>query len=171
MRAYLFPGQGSQFTGMGKEEYETSAVARDLLDHKVTGLRLHNLSIKIKHHEVLLSAPKAPVTGRRARLQDGLVSPRDFDEPIIVAVIVMMWAARPIGDFVERHPTIKILALSFLILIGFALVGEGIGLHIPKGYIYFAMAFSLLVELLNMRMRGRAAPVKLHNQPSTEPCD
>ncbi len=87
---------------------------------------------------------------------------------IVVAVLVMMVAAGPIGDFVERHPTIKILALSFLILIGFALVGEGVGLHIPKGYIYFAMAFSLSVEMLNMRMRRRRAkvPVRLHNQPA-----
>jgi predicted tellurium resistance membrane protein TerC len=85
---------------------------------------------------------------------------------IVVAVLVMMVAAGPIGDFVERHPTIKILALSFLILIGFALVGEGVGLHIPKGYIYFAMAFSLTVEMLNMRMRRKTAePVRLHNHP------
>ena len=88
---------------------------------------------------------------------------------IITAVIVMMWAAGPVGDFVERHPTIKMLALSFLILIGVALVGEGAGLHIPKGYIYFAMAFSLVVEMLNMRMRKRAKePVQLHNQPAVE---
>jgi predicted tellurium resistance membrane protein TerC len=87
---------------------------------------------------------------------------------IVTAVAVMMLAAGPIGDFVERHPTIKILALSFLILIGFALVGEGVGLHIPKGYIYFAMAFSLTVEMLNLRMRRKraAAPVRLHNQPA-----
>lgn len=90
---------------------------------------------------------------------------------IVVAVLVMMVAAGPIGDFVERHPTIKILALSFLILIGFALVGEGVGLHIPKGYIYFAMAFSLGVEMLNMRLRRKRAkvPVRLHNQPAE--CD
>ena len=86
---------------------------------------------------------------------------------IIVAVMVMMVAAGPIGDFVERHPTIKILALSFLILIGTALVGEGLHFHIPKGYIYFAMAFSLIVEMLNMRMRRKQVPepVRLHNQP------
>ena len=86
---------------------------------------------------------------------------------IVTAVLVMMWAARPVGDFVERHPTIKMLALSFLILIGVALVGEGVGFHIPKGYIYFAMAYALVVEMLNLRMRRkRAAPVKLHNQPA-----
>ena len=87
---------------------------------------------------------------------------------IIVAVMVMMVAAGPIGDFVERHPTIKILALSFLILIGTALVGEGLHFHIPKGYIYFAMAFSLIVEMLNIRMRRKQVPepVRLHNQPA-----
>jgi predicted tellurium resistance membrane protein TerC len=76
---------------------------------------------------------------------------------IVLAVAVMMFAARAIGDFVDRHPTIKMLALSFLILVGFALVGEGLGFHVPKGYIYLAMAFSVGVELLNMRMRARAA--------------
>ncbi|GAA4495359.1 TerC family protein [Pseudaeromonas paramecii] len=72
---------------------------------------------------------------------------------IVIAVGVMMFAARPIGDFVERHPTIKMLALAFLILIGVALMAEGLDLHIPKGYIYFAMAFSLGVEMLNLRLR------------------
>jgi len=81
---------------------------------------------------------------------------------IIVAVIVMIMAAGAIGRFVEEHPTLKMLALSFLILIGLALVGEGMGLHIPKGYIYFAMAFSVAVEMLNMRMRrARRPPVRL----------
>ena len=83
---------------------------------------------------------------------------------VVVAVLVMMFLAGPISDFVDRHPTIKMLALSFLILIGVALVGEGLGFHIPKGYIYFAMAFSVGVEMLNMRMRKRLArpePVKL----------
>src|SRR4051812_8872917 len=82
---------------------------------------------------------------------------------IVLAVIVMMFAARPIGDFVDRHPTIKMLALSFLILVGFALIAEGFNVHVPKGYIYFAMAFSVAVEMLNLRVRARrGAPVKLH---------
>ena len=68
----------------------------------------------------------------------------------------MMIAAGPISDFVEDHPTIKILALSFLLLIGMSLVAEGLGQHIPKGYIYFAMSFSVFVEMLNLRMRGRS---------------
>ncbi len=74
---------------------------------------------------------------------------------IIIAVGVMMFAAKAIADFVERHPTIKMLALSFLILVGFALMGEGFGLHIPKAYIYFAMAFSLAVEMLNINYRKK----------------
>ena len=74
---------------------------------------------------------------------------------IVAAVIVMMFAARPIGDFVDRHPTVKMLALSFLILVGVALIAEGWDYHIPKGYIYFAMAFSVGVEMLNLRMRAK----------------
>ena len=81
---------------------------------------------------------------------------------IVIAVIVMMLSARVIGNFVDTHPTIKMLALSFLLLVGFSLMGEGLDLHIPKGYIYFAMAFSLGVEILNLKVRERAAkPVKL----------
>lgn len=80
---------------------------------------------------------------------------------VVVAVLVMMLAAKAIGDFVDRHPTIKMLALSFLILIGFTLMGEGLGFHVPKGYVYFAMAFSLIVELLNIRIRKRNQPVHL----------
>jgi predicted tellurium resistance membrane protein TerC len=74
-----------------------------------------------------------------------------------VAVLVMMFLAGPISDFVDRRPTIKMLALSFLILIGVALIGEGFEFHIPKGYIYFAMAFSVAVEMLNIRIRNRQA--------------
>jgi len=81
---------------------------------------------------------------------------------IVAAVGVMLFAAGPIGEFVDRHPTIKMLALSFLILVGVALIGEGWGLHIPKGYLYFAMAFSVAVEMLNIRMRrARLQPVHL----------
>jgi predicted tellurium resistance membrane protein TerC len=83
---------------------------------------------------------------------------------VVVAVLVMMFLAGPISAFVDRHPTIKMLALSFLILIGMALVGEGLGFHIPKGYIYFAMAFSVAVEMLNIQLRKRMAPVKLRKK-------
>lgn len=81
---------------------------------------------------------------------------------IVAAVGVMLFAAGPIGKFVDTHPTIKMLALSFLTLVGVALISEGWGLHIPKGYIYFAMAFSVAVEMLNLRMRAKRAPVELH---------
>ena len=81
---------------------------------------------------------------------------------VVVAVGFMMFFAGPIGEFVEGHPTAKMLALSFLLLIGVMLVAEGFEQHIPKGYIYFAMAFSLLVEMLNLRTRERATPVHLH---------
>jgi predicted tellurium resistance membrane protein TerC len=70
---------------------------------------------------------------------------------------VMMVSAGPISDFVNRHPTVKILALAFLLLIGTSLVAEGLQFHIPKGYIYFAMAFSVFVELINLRIRGRGS--------------
>jgi len=81
---------------------------------------------------------------------------------IVIAVIVMMLSAKAIGEFVDGHPTIKMLALSFLLLVGFTLFGEGLGLVIPKGYIYFAMGFSVLVELLNLKVRKRLErPVKL----------
>lgn len=72
---------------------------------------------------------------------------------IVVAILVMMWVARPIGAFIERHPTIRMLALSFLILIGAALVAEALHFEIPKGYLYFAMAFATGVELVNLRVR------------------
>jgi predicted tellurium resistance membrane protein TerC len=82
---------------------------------------------------------------------------------VILAAGVMIWSSKPIGDFVENHPTIKILALSFLLLIGFTLIVEGLHQHIPKGYIYFAMGFSVFVEMLNLRMRAKieGEPVKL----------
>jgi predicted tellurium resistance membrane protein TerC len=88
---------------------------------------------------------------------------------VIFAALVMIWSARSIGEFVERHPTIKILALSFLLLIGFTLIVEGLHQHIPKGYIYFAMGFSVFVEMLNLRIRAQAAePVKLHQPYARE---
>jgi len=81
---------------------------------------------------------------------------------MVISVGVMLASAAKIGDFVERHPTVKILALAFLMLIGVMLIAEGMGQHINKGYIYFAMAFALGVELLNMRFRKKKDPVKLH---------
>lgn len=80
---------------------------------------------------------------------------------VITSTIVMIFASRSISEFVHRHPTITMLALSFLVLIGVTLIAEGLGQHISKGYIYFAMAFSLAVEVLNIRIRGKKNPVEL----------
>lgn len=85
---------------------------------------------------------------------------------VIFAVFVMMFAAKSISDFVNRHPTVKMLALSFLLLIGVSLLAEGFDQHIPKGYIYFAMAFSVLVEMLNLKVKlNPKSPVHLRNMP------
>jgi predicted tellurium resistance membrane protein TerC len=86
---------------------------------------------------------------------------------VILAVAVMLVSSGAIGEFVERHPTVKMLALSFLLLIGVTLIAEGFGQHIPKGYVYFAMGFSVFVEMINLRIRARSAPVHLR-QPYTE---
>jgi predicted tellurium resistance membrane protein TerC len=88
---------------------------------------------------------------------------------VVVAVGIMMISAGSISAFVEQHPTVKMLALSFLLLIGCSLIADGFGVHIPKGYIYFAMGFSVFVEMINLRMmkRRRSKPVKLH-EPYTE---
>ena len=83
---------------------------------------------------------------------------------MVLAMLVMLVSAAAVSGFVERHPSVKILALSFLLLIGVMLVAEGMGQHVPKGYIYFAMAFSLVVELMNMRYRRRKSPVTLHHR-------
>lgn len=87
---------------------------------------------------------------------------------VVISAVVMVFTATPLGNFVERHPTIKMLALSFLLLIGFTLIVEGLHQHIPKGYIYFAMGFSVFVEMLNLRLRAAAPqPVTLH-EPYTQ---
>lgn len=84
---------------------------------------------------------------------------------IVLAVGIMLFAAKPIGDFVDTHPTIKMLALSFLILVGVTLMVEGFDVHVPRGYIYFSMAFSVTVEMLNLRLRKvRGETIKLHKQ-------
>jgi predicted tellurium resistance membrane protein TerC len=81
---------------------------------------------------------------------------------VVIAVGVMLVSAGPISAFVEKHPTVKMLALSFLLLIGVSLIGEGLDQHIPKGYIYFAMGFSIFVEMINLRVRKKSQPVHLH---------
>ena len=87
---------------------------------------------------------------------------------VVVSIIAMMLFAGSIGAFVQRHPTVKMLALAFLLLIGVTLIAEGMHQHISKGYIYFAMAFSVFVEVLNIRLRKKAKPVILHNQFTDE---
>jgi predicted tellurium resistance membrane protein TerC len=88
---------------------------------------------------------------------------------VVLAVAIMMLSAGSVSDFVQRHPTVKVLALSFLLLIGMSLVGEGLGHHIPKGYIYFAMAFSVFVEMINLRVRPSGPPVDLRDAYSPDP--
>lgn len=87
---------------------------------------------------------------------------------VVVAIAFMMFFAAPVGNFVSRHPTIKMLALSFLLLIGLTLIVEAFDVHVPKGYIYFAMGFSVFVEFLNMRLR-KSKPVQLHDRYTPEP--
>jgi len=87
---------------------------------------------------------------------------------VVIAVGVMMVSSKSISNFVEKHPTVKILALSFLLLIGVSLIAEGFEQHIPKGYIYFAMAFSVFVEMLNLKMKSKAKPVELRNRFSVD---
>jgi len=88
---------------------------------------------------------------------------------VVIAIGFMMFFAGPVGAFVGRHPTIKMLALSFLLLIGLTLIVEAFEVHIPKGYIYFAMGFSVFVEMLNLRLRKKSKPVQLHDRYAPEP--
>jgi len=83
---------------------------------------------------------------------------------MVLAMLVMLWSAGPVSVFVEHRPSVKILALAFLLLIGVMLVAEGMGTHVDKGYIYFAMAFSLFIEMLNLRYRKKRQPVSLHRR-------
>lgn len=84
----------------------------------------------------------------------------------VIALGIMLWMSGVIGEFVEKHPSVKILALSFLMMIGFVLVAEGWGVHIPKGYIYFSMGFSIFVEMINIRIAKNSSPLKLHDSPT-----
>jgi predicted tellurium resistance membrane protein TerC len=87
---------------------------------------------------------------------------------VVVAIVFMMVFAGPVGSFVQRHPTVKMLALSFLLLIGLTLIVEGFDVHIPKGYIKFAMGFSVFVEMLNLRLRRKTDPIRLHERYAAE---
>ena len=88
---------------------------------------------------------------------------------VVLAVGIMLISSTAVSEFVQEHPTVKVLALSFLMLIGMSLVGEGLGQHIPKGYIYFAMGFSVCVEMINLRVRKRGMPVDLHDAYRADP--
>ena len=88
---------------------------------------------------------------------------------VVLAVGVMMISAGPVSAFVSKHPTLKMLALSFLLLIGMSLIADGAGFHIPKGYVYFAMGFSVFVEALNLRITSKSKPVQLHERPPPAP--
>ena len=91
---------------------------------------------------------------------------------VVLSVGIMMFSAEPISAFVGKHPTVKVLALSFLLLIGMSLVGDGLGMHVPKGYIYFAMGFSVFVEMLNLRLRKKSKPIHLRDRfVKDEPAD
>lgn len=83
---------------------------------------------------------------------------------VVVAIVIMIVSAARVSEFIHRHPTVKVLALSFLLLVGMALVAEGFEVHIPRGYVYFAMGFSLFVELINLRVKAKGAPVRLREQ-------
>jgi predicted tellurium resistance membrane protein TerC len=87
---------------------------------------------------------------------------------VVIAMLVMLLAANPVGDFVNAHPTVKMLALSFLLLIGLSLLLEGFDQHVPKGYIYFAMGFSVFVEMINLRLR-KPEPVELKDRYTEGP--
>jgi len=150
--------------------------ARDLV-LLAGGLFLLGKSVLEIHHSLEVTATPAPAARPHASValtivQIGLIDivfsldsvftavglARDFTimvAAIVAAIFVMMWVSRPVGAFIERHPTIKMLALSFLILIGVALTAEALHFEIPKGYLYFAMAFAVAVELINLRLRRK----------------
>jgi predicted tellurium resistance membrane protein TerC len=83
---------------------------------------------------------------------------------VVIAVVFMMWSAGAVSEFIQRHPTVKMLALSFLLLVGVALIADAFAVHLPRGYIYFAMGFSVMVEVLNLKLRSRAEPVELRDR-------
>ena len=146
---------------LGKSTHEIHASLEGLAEseHKTTASTLGSVLLQIAVLDIVFSLDSViTAVGLVKHVSIMAVA-------IILAVGVMLIAAKSIGDFVDGHPTIKVLALSFLILVGVTLIVEGFDVHVPKGYIYFAMAFSVAVEMLNIRMRKKQrAPVKLHKQ-------
>jgi len=145
--------------GKSTHEFHTSLEGVIESKHKTTAATLRSVLMQITILDIIFSLDSViTAVGLVKHISIMAVA-------IILAVGVMLIAAKPIGDFVDTHPTIKILALSFLILVGVTLIVEGFDVHVPKGYIYFAMAFSVVVEMLNIRMRKKQAePIKLHKQ-------
>jgi predicted tellurium resistance membrane protein TerC len=146
---------------LGKSTHEIHASLEGVTasEHKTTAATLGSVLLQITILDIVFSLDSViTAVGLAKHVSIMAVA-------IILAVGVMLLAAKSIGDFVDAHPTIKILALSFLILVGVTLIVEGFDVHVPKGYIYFAMAFSVGVEMLNIRMRKKQAkPLKLHKQ-------
>jgi len=146
---------------LGKSTHEIHASLEGLAEseHKTTASTLGSVLLQIAVLDIVFSLDSViTAVGLVKHVSIMAVA-------IILAVGVMLIAAKSIGDFVDGHPTIKVLALSFLILVGVTLIVEGFDVHVPKGYIYFAMAFSVAVEMLNIRMRKKqTAPVKLHKK-------
>lgn len=142
---------------LGKSTWE---IHENLESHPATGVRSAPVSfvgliVQIMLLDIVFSLDSVITAVGMARHLAVMVA------AVVLSVGVMMWASKPIATFVDRHPTVKILALSFLLLIGFSLVAEGLGHHVPKGYIYFAMGFSMFVEMVNLRVRGKTVPVHL----------
>jgi predicted tellurium resistance membrane protein TerC len=115
----------------------------------------HGVIVQIMLLDVVFSLDSVITAVGMARRVEVMVT------AVVLAVLFMMWFSGPVSRFVERHPTVKMLALSFLLLIGVSLIADGMGQHLAKGYIYFAMAFSVFVEMLNIRVRARGEPVHL----------
>jgi predicted tellurium resistance membrane protein TerC len=145
---------------LGKATYEIHDSLEGEQGHASKGVKLSFISVIIQI--IILDAVfslDSVITAIGMVDQVGLMV-----SAVVVAIAFMMLFAAPVGSFVSRHPTIKMLALSFLLLIGLTLIVEAFDVHIPKGYIYFAMGFSVFVELLNLRLRKKSSPVDLHER-------
>jgi predicted tellurium resistance membrane protein TerC len=162
-RDLILIGGGLFLLAKATLEIHTSLEGEVEPEHAVAGARFLSIILQVGIIDIVFSLDSViTAVGMADHLAVMIIA-------IVLAVGVMMFSAGAIGRFVDEHPTIKMLALSFLVLIGVALIGEGVDLHIPKGYIYFAMAFSVLVELLNLRLRRRVEPVHLRKKGPAEP--
>ena len=147
---------------LGKSTHEIHASLEPVVkhgDHKASGHSFIGVLIQIGLIDIIFSLDSVITAVGLARHLPVMIL------AIIISIVVMMVAAGTIGHYVDRHPTLKMLTLAFLILVGVTLLGEGLDFHIPKGYIYFAMAFSMGVEMLNIRLRSRLKPGPSHPGP------